>query len=75
MSGFDASIAEIARRQHALISVPQALAAGGTRKMLHSRIERGQLELVDVDVLRIVGAPLSWRRACWRPSSPRAREP
>jgi very-short-patch-repair endonuclease len=60
MSGFDATIAEIARRQHALISVPQAVAAGGTRKMLRSRVERGHLERVDVDVLRVGGAPLSW---------------
>lgn len=60
MSGFDEAIAALARDQHALFTARQALDAGGSRKMLLSRVRRGVVTTLDVDVYRFAGAPSSW---------------
>ena len=60
MSSFDRAIAEVASRQHSVFSVDQALKAGGSRKMLLTRVRAGHLHKVDVDVYRLAGAPMTW---------------
>jgi predicted transcriptional regulator of viral defense system len=60
MAAFDHALAELARHQHSVFSVQQALDAGGTRKMLLSRERGGRIIKVDVDVYRMAGAPVTW---------------
>jgi len=57
---FDEELAEVAARQHALVTAQQAIDLGGSRKMLASRVTRHQLVPVDIDVFRAAGAPPTW---------------
>jgi len=56
----DASIAELAREQHGLITVDQMRSLGGTRRHLDRRVQGGWLEQVNHRVFRIGGHPRTW---------------
>jgi hypothetical protein len=56
----DATIAELARTQHGLVSMAQLRTAGADRKMLDRRVRTGQLEQVSLHVYRVAGVPPSW---------------
>lgn len=53
----DPTIARLARRQHALVTLGQLHVAGITRAEIRSRVGAGVLEHVHPKVLRIAGAP------------------
>lgn len=60
MSSFDEAIADLASRQHAVVSAQQALDLGGSRRMLGARVRQGRLVPADIDVFRVAGAPMTW---------------
>ena len=62
MAEIDAAIAERAAQQLGLITVQQAHELGATRPMLRSRIRGRRLARLSPKVLRVAGAPSSWRQ-------------
>jgi predicted transcriptional regulator of viral defense system/very-short-patch-repair endonuclease len=53
----DRRLAEVAARQHSLISLADVRAAGGTRSHASTRVRSGRWELVSDGVYRIAGVP------------------
>jgi very-short-patch-repair endonuclease len=53
----------LARRQHGVVSLQQALDAGLSRAGLQRRVAAGQLERVGTHCLRFAGHPDSWHQA------------
>lgn len=60
MPTFDEDLARRARRQHGLITVDQAEALGGNRRMLQARARRGTLTQTEVNVFRFTSWPPTW---------------
>ena len=58
----DAVVARIAARQHSLISREQALAAGMSDRMIHTRVASGRWMPVGRGVYRLAGAPVTWKQ-------------
>ncbi len=56
----DQTIAELARRQHAVFSGAQARAAGVSPKALRHRLTVGRITRIDHDVFQVTGVPLTW---------------
>jgi very-short-patch-repair endonuclease len=56
----DAAIADLARDQHGLISVGQALELGADRELLHRRTSAGHLVAVNHHVYRARAMPPTW---------------
>jgi hypothetical protein len=59
----DRTLQELAARQYGCVTFAQAHDCGLTRSQLTRRLERGLLEHVGNQVLRVVGAPQTWRQA------------
>jgi very-short-patch-repair endonuclease len=57
---YDATIADLAREQHGLVTVGQLREAGGSRRDLERRVLGGQLERVNHHVYRMRSAPPTW---------------
>lgn len=53
-------IAELARRQHSVLSGQQALDRGISRKVLRRRVASGQLTRLDHDTYHVAGTPVTW---------------
>lgn len=60
MGPFDARVAAIAARQHALITHAQAIGAGGTPAMIRHRKDTGRWRTVHRGVYLVAGAPFTW---------------
>src|SRR5437763_16824946 len=58
----DAAIATIAARSHGLFSRSDALAAGGTPRMIHNRLACGRWVRVGPGVYRLAGVPVTWEQ-------------
>jgi len=58
----DTAIGRLAGRQHGVLTLEQALAAGVTRDAVRHRVERGTLVAVDRGVYRVAGAPSTWEQ-------------
>lgn len=61
--GADAAIAQVAVRQHGLVTRQQALAAGMTPRMIQVRLEAGRWTVPRRGVYLVAGAPPSERQA------------
>jgi very-short-patch-repair endonuclease len=53
---------EIARRQHGVLTLDDALATGLTKSALHRRLAAGLLERVGTHCLRVPGHPVTWQQ-------------
>lgn len=58
----DAEIARLARRQHGVWSLAQATAAGATRSMITTRLQRGEWLRLDTAVFAHLASEPTWRR-------------
>ena len=59
--GDDRAVAMLAARQQGLVTTRQANAAGFSNASIHHRVESGIWSRVDHGVLRVSGAPFTWR--------------
>src|SRR2546426_2947001 len=59
---FDRVVAGIATGQHGLVTDDQGIAAGGTRRMIHVRVESGRWIAVHPGVYAIAGAPRTYEQ-------------
>jgi len=60
MVELDRTLAEVAARQHSLISLQDVLDAGGERTHAHRRVGAGRWELVGPGVYRLAGVPWTY---------------
>ncbi len=60
MSTFDRAAAEIARRQHTLLTREDVVRIGGNADRIHRRLAAGRWQLVEPGVYRIAGGPMDW---------------
>src|SRR5260221_4734718 len=59
---FERELADIARRQHGLILMEQALAAGVTGRMIEGRVARGELIRVVRRLVRVAAIPMTFEQ-------------
>jgi hypothetical protein len=59
----DRDLGALARRQHGLVTRPQALRLGFTRHAIAHRIDRGLWHRVDRGVYAVAGAPMTWEQS------------
>src|SRR5258705_4933507 len=64
---FERELAAIARRQHGLILVDQAMAAGLTRRMIDGRLRRGELVRVARRLVRVAAIPVTFEQRTLAP--------
>ena len=62
MHSIDARVAALAANQHALVTRRQLVGLGSTNRMIDRRIATGLLVPVARGILRIGGAPVTWRQ-------------
>lgn len=60
MVDLDRLLAEVAARQHSLVSLADVRAAGGTRSHARARVRSGRWQLVAAGVYRIAGVPWTY---------------
>lgn len=60
MDTIDAAVAELAARQHGLVTAPQARSRGASVAAIRHRVARGRWVVVSTGVYRIAGAPVTW---------------
>lgn len=60
VSDFDATLAALALRQHAVITLDDVIAAGGTKHHANARVAAGRWLKVHRGVYRLAGAPWTW---------------
>jgi very-short-patch-repair endonuclease len=61
-SSLDARVALIAMRQHGLVTLAQARAAGATRAMVRARVAARRWLEIERGVYAIAGSPATWRQ-------------
>ena len=58
----DEALARLAARQYGLFTKEQALDRGLTPKMLHGRLNRGHIEVIEPRVYRFMATPQTWHQ-------------
>jgi hypothetical protein len=58
----DAAAAQVAARQHSLLTREQAQACGFTDRMIHDRVDSGRWVAVGHGVYRLAGVPVTWKQ-------------